>query len=139
MPAPDLTFAKAILEEFMVDACTITEPQERDEDDPLDATGQPVPAVAAAVVYSGKCKITPRGPSGQTTASQISEGDRSLFALRYTVALPLTVTTVRQGHLITFTASQDPGLVGRGGAVIAPTFGTFRVARRIEVELREPQ
>jgi Family of unknown function (DUF6093) len=62
-------------------------------------------------VYTGKCRI--RGSSGRALqADTTNVGAVQFFTTDYMIAVPFNVTTVKEGHVLTVSASPDPALVG---------------------------
>lgn len=138
MAAPDLTFAQAAVEELMTDQCLITRDTEGAVDDIVDPTTLALtPAAGTPItIWAGKCGIAARNPSGQSTQGLNDEGQAQSWAARYTLKTPRESPLPAPGDVVTVTASRDSGMVGQVFRVIGPTFGSFRVSRRTEIELR---
>lgn len=89
----------------MADTCTITRVTGRTTD---PDTGEVTDTTST--LYSGKCRVQQH----QATADRKDVGEDYLLLLRIEVQLPMSVTGLAVGDLITVTASaQDADLVGR--------------------------
>lgn len=110
-------------EQQMTDACTIQHPTGSSTD---PATGVVTPTYST--VYTGAAKVNRIGsPAGQDV------GEAHLAVLSPTIHVPITVTGVVQGDLVTITASTlDPELVGRTFRVQGPIHETYLTARRLQ-------
>lgn len=126
---PDILVAagRARAESIMVDACTITRvavvytsPE----------TGQQTKTTTT--VYSGKCRVQMQMPG---SAGPNEAGEAHLLMLQLSVQVPVTVTGVEPGDVVTITAaSMDPELAGRTFTVKALAFKTHATSRRLAVE-----
>jgi len=108
---------------LMVDACTIQHP-----------TGQTTNATTGTVaytystVYTGVCKV-----QGGMSASGQDVAEAHLAVLNPFVHVPITVTGVVQGDVVTITACvSDPELVGRVFRVQGPDHKSYATARRLQ-------
>ena len=113
-------------EQIMEDACTITREGGRVLD---EATGQYT--VTETTTYTGPCRLVvqPRQPQDANATGQIEAVTHAR------VDLPvLSSTSVRDGDVVTFTASQDPALVGVKYRLRGLAGQTHATARRFFVE-----
>ena len=108
---------------LMIDTCTIQHPTGSVVD---QATGVATPAYTT--VYSGVCKVNRIGsPAGHDVA------DAHLAVLSPQISVPISVTGVVQGDVVTVTACQlDPELTGRTFRIQGPIHETFLTARRFQ-------
>lgn len=138
--AAPLEAARLQVESLMTDSCRITRPVDGVRDDTLDPdTLQLEPPDPDVIeVYAGKCGISARNPSGQSTQSLAEDaGDRE-WAARYTLKTPVGAAVPQPGDTVEITACvRDPHMVGLKFRVIGPTFGTFKTSRKTELELRQ--
>ena len=108
---------------LMVDACTIKHPIGSATD---PNTGAVTPSYTT--VYTGPCKV-----QGGMSASGQDVAEAHLAVLNPFVHVPVTVTGVVQGDVVTITASvNDPELVGRVFRVQGPDHKSFATARRLQ-------
>lgn len=112
----------------MVDACTITAEAGGQVYDPgTDSYVTP----AGAVRYSGKCWVKPR----DNVDREVEAGAATVSLWPYVVSIPMSVTTVQDGDVVTITASAfDPSLTGSVMRVRQVTEGSFITARRLGCE-----
>lgn len=116
-------------EKRMVDACTITRSGGEDTFDPN--TGD-YTAPAGSSVYAGKCEVQ---VTDGLNAREAEVGGTEITATRVTVKVPISVEGVREGDVVTVTASLlDPDLVGQQFQVLAGFAKTFATCRRLQVE-----
>lgn len=117
-------------ESLMVDACTISRTDPEAAPVWNEATmGYDPPA--GSTVYTGRCRVQLR----DTMASTPEAGERVVVVQRAVVQVPMTVTGVRVGDVVTVTsAAHDPDLVGNVYRVRSLFAKTHATARRLEVE-----
>lgn len=137
MAAPDLTFARAKLEELMTDTCTVTVAPDSVRGDDLDPDTLVLTPEGRVIVYDGPCLVSARNPSGQTSQTLNSDGGLETWAGRYTLKTPFAEDDFPPGAVVELTASQDAWLLGKTFTVIASMGGTYKASRRTEIELRE--
>lgn len=114
----------------MVDACTIT--RAGADDQTYDEATHTYTNAADSTVYSGKCEVQ---ISDGLTASNTEAGGTEVTVTRVTVKIPVAVTGVQVGDLITITtATNDPDLLGQGFSVVGLHSKTYGTARRLQVE-----
>lgn len=110
----------------MVDRCTITRltPGEMDPD-----TGVHAPP-GVTQIYSGPCRLQFTGlyPSQVTVAGNVG------VTHTRQVHVPVAVVGVRDGDVVTVTASMDPDAVGMTAAVRVLPAKTLATARRLVVQ-----
>jgi len=114
-------------EQIMEDACTITREGGRVLD---EATGQYT--VTETPTYTGPCRLVvqPRQPQDANATGQIEAVTHAR------VDLPVLLSTsVRDGDVVTFTASLDPALVGVKYRLRGLAGQTHATARRFFVEV----
>jgi len=108
---------------LMVDACIIKHPTGLATD---PTTGVVTPTYST--IYTGACKVQ-RGMDA--SAQEVAEAHRAV--LRPFVHVPITVTGVVEGDVVTITASvNDAELVGRVFRVMGPDHKSFATARRLQ-------
>lgn len=108
----------------MVDACTITRIGERVTD---TTTGEVTES--ASTLYTGKCRVQ----QASAQAQREDAGEDRLLLLRLEVQLPMSVTDLEVGDLVTVTASvHDPDLPGRVFRVHDLAHKTHATARRVQ-------
>jgi hypothetical protein len=80
-------------------------------------------------VYTGKCRVQQH----QATADEKDIGEDNLLLLRVEVQLPMSVTDLEVGDVITMTASaNDPDLPGRAFRIHDLAHKTEATARRVQ-------
>lgn len=108
---------------LMVDACTI---QHQTGSSTNTTTGAVTPTYST--VYTGPCKV-----QGAMSAGGQDIAEAHLAVLRPFVHVPITVTGVVEGDVVTITASvNDVELVGRVFRVLGPDHKSFATARRLQ-------
>lgn len=107
----------------MRDACTIT----REGAPVTDANGDVTrPSVT---LYAGQCRVQ----QAQAQAQRQDAGEDHLLLLRLEVQLPMTVTGLEAGDLITIdTSASDPDLPGREFRIHDLAHKTDATARRVQ-------
>ena len=114
---------------MMLDTCTITA---LGEGDPVldEDTGIVEPPVGDEI-YDGPCRV-------QANALQPANpvvGETEYTTLTFTISVPVSVTGVEVGAVVTVTASQlDPDLVDRSFTVTGLVHKTYLTARRLVCE-----
>lgn len=127
-PAPALARGRALAEQLMVDACTITRVTGESTD---DDTGAVTPTTAT--VYTGRCRVQQSQLGADSTPSDPGEAYVRLVA--YEVQVPMSVDGVRVSDRIAITASvHDEDLVGRVFVVLGPSHKTHATARRLQCQ-----
>lgn len=125
MLAPNMTLKRVTAASQMVDACTI---QHQTGTATNTTTGVVTPTYATPPLYTGPCKV-----QGAMQATGQDVGEARLAVLSPFVHVPITVTGVVWGDLVTITASaNDPELVGRVFRVVGPDHKSFATARRLQ-------
>jgi hypothetical protein len=120
-------------EQLMTETCTIT--RENGETATfIAATGQYTDTTAT--VYAGKCRIRPRSAFLRERIAEA--GEQAQFLWPYIVAVPVSVTDVQVGDIITVTASGDASLVDRQLRVRIAARGENVTARRLDCEELAP-
>lgn len=118
-----LARGRAFLTASLVDACTIKHPTGFTTN---TTNGDVTPTYAT--VYTGPCKV-----AGGDSASGQDIAGAHLAVLSPVVHVPIEVTGVVEGDVVTITASaNDPELVGRVFRVNGPHHKTFATARRFQ-------
>jgi hypothetical protein len=118
-----LARGRAAAEAGMVDACTVTRAGMPVTDANGDVTSTPT------TVYTGKCRVQQH----QATADEKDIGEDNLLLLRVEVQLPMSVTGLEVGDVITMTASaNDPDLPGRAFRIHDLAHKTEATARRVQ-------
>lgn len=113
---------RAAAESLMVDACAVTRPGAQTLN---ETTG--VLTTATTAVYAGKCRV-----KAETSDTQTAAGDRATMIRRFTVSLPMAVTTVAVDDVVTITTSAlDAGLPGMVLVVNGAAAGSQVTARRL--------
>jgi hypothetical protein len=108
----------------MVDACTITRVGTRVTDTTTGEVTEPV-----STLYTGQCRVQ----QAQAQATEETVGEDHLLLLRLEVQLPMSVTGLEVGDLITITASaHDPDLPGRVFRIHDLAHKTHATARRVQ-------
>lgn len=108
----------------MVDACTITRIGERVTDTTTGEVTEPT-----STLYTGKCRVQ----QASAQAQREDAGEDRLLLLRLEVQLPMSVTDLEVGDLVTVTASaHDPDLPGRVFRVHDLAHKTHATARRVQ-------
>lgn len=112
-------------EALMVDACTVTRITGRATD---TTTGEVTDVIAA--LYAGKCRV--QQSRGEARREDVAEDRVAL--LRIEVQLPMSVTGIQVGDVVTVTASAlDSDLPGRVFRVQDLAHKTHATARRLGV------
>jgi hypothetical protein len=88
------------------------------------------------VVYEGPCKLGAAKGSVGTAERGVTEGGVSEWAKHYSLGLPLSAGLPQAADDVEMLASRDPAAVGLELRVVGPTFGTFKLSRQVEVEIR---
>lgn len=110
---------------LMQDACTISRTDAGGSVDPV--TGYP--SQTTSQLYAGKCRVQ----QAQAQAQREDVGEDRLLMLRLEVQLPMSVTGLEVGDLITVTTSaHDADLVGRVFRVHDLAHKTHATARRVQ-------
>jgi hypothetical protein len=118
-----LARGRAAAEAGMADACTVTRAGMPVTDANGDVTSTPT------TVYTGKCRVQQH----QATADEKDIGEDNLLLLRVEVQLPMSVTGLEVGDVITMTASaNDPDLPGRAFRIHDLAHKTEATARRVQ-------
>jgi hypothetical protein len=114
-------------EAIMEDACTITREGDRILN---ETTGQYT--VGEVTVYAGPCRLVvqPRQPQDAATVGQVEAVTHARLDLPV-----VTSAGVRDGDVVTFTASVDPALVGEKYRLRGLAGQTHATARRFFVEV----
>jgi hypothetical protein len=108
----------------MVDACTITRVGERTTDTTTGEVTEPT-----STLYTGACRVQQK----QAQATEETVGEDHLLLLRIEVQLPMSVTDLEVGDLITVTSSEhDPDLPGRVFRVHDLAHKTHATSRRVQ-------
>lgn len=128
LPAAALARGRVAAQALMVDTCTVKrktgELTNRDE-------GTTTPTYTT--LYTGKCRVQQSQLGAASTPADPGEAAVRLVALE--VQLPMSVTGLREGDLVTITAAAlDADLVGRVFTVVGPAHGTHKTARRVQVQ-----
>jgi hypothetical protein len=113
-------------ESIMEDSCTITREGTRTLN---EATGQY--SQTPTTVYTGPCRLVvqPRQPQDAALVGQVEAVTHARLDLPV-----ITSTSVRDGDVVTFTASVDPALVGMKYRLRGIAGQTHATARRFFVE-----
>jgi hypothetical protein len=107
----------------MADACVITRAGDRTTDANGDVT------TPTTTLYTGACRVQQH----QASADEKNIGEDNLLLLRVEVQLPMTVTGLEVGDVITMTASAyDPDLPGREFRIHDLAHKTEATARRVQ-------
>lgn len=118
-----LARGRARAESLMCDACTIQHPTGFSA--PNGVNGVLTPTYTP--VYTGVCKV-----QGAASASGQNIAEAHVAVLSPIVHLPITVTGVVEGDVVTITAAAyDPELVGRVFRVMGPAHKSYATARRL--------
>jgi hypothetical protein len=118
-----LVRGRAAAEAGMVDACTVA----REGDPVTDANGDVTRP--ATTLYTGPCRVQQH----QASADVKDIGEDNLLLLRVEVQLPMSVTGLDVGDVITMTASAyDPDLPGRAFRIHDLAHKTEATARRVQ-------
>lgn len=105
-PADALNDGRAAIEDLMTDACAITRTTSK-------ATNPDTAQVTttATQVYAGKCRFQDGLPGGSPAPKNV--GSAAVLVAELHLQLPVAVTGVLAGDLVTCTVAGDPALVGR--------------------------
>lgn len=83
-------------------------------------------------VYEGKCRVASR----QLKPSEAETGGLEVVQVEYVVSVPVTVTGVAVGDVVSVDTSLDPGLADVPLVVRAVETKSHATARRLTVEVR---
>ena len=112
----------------MIDACTITRVTGSSTD---PQTGVVTPTLST--IYTGACLFQHPPQPGLATSAVV--GEAQLYQLPMAVHVPVTVTGVQVGDIVTATASVlDADLVGRKFWLRELAHKTYMTARRLGIE-----
>lgn len=127
MTATSATLAgRRAAERLMVDACTITRESTRSTNVDSGITSK-----ATAQLYTGKCRV--QQPGRMARPELVAEAQ--LYQQLIDVQVPMTVTGLAVGDVVTITASAlDPDLVGRRFWIKDLAHKTHMTARRVGCE-----
>lgn len=118
-----LDAGRTLLTETLIDACTIRRQTGATES---LITGTSTPAYAT--IYAGPCKV-----QGAAAASSTDVAEAHLALDSPILHVPITVTGVQEGDLVTITASaNDPELPGRFFRIQGPHHKSNATARRFQ-------
>lgn len=126
MSAESVTLAgRAAAEALMVDACTVA----RGSVDPVtDPDTGVVTYPTGPAFYAGRCRVQ----LPNVAEREVDAGEREWTEQAALVMVPMGVTGVRVGDVVTVTRSVlDPDLVGRRYVVAGLMHKTFATARRL--------
>jgi hypothetical protein len=116
--------ARQLAEQLMVDTCNIT----RRTGETTGTGGVITPTTTT--LYTGKCRVQFKPMQGNGA----DVGEAYLLLVRREVQLPMSVTGLLEGDLITITASAlDPDLVGKVYVVRDVEAKTHLTSRRVTV------
>lgn len=108
----------------MVDACTVTRVGTRVTDTTTGEVTEPT-----STLYTGQCRVQQK----QADATEETVGEDHLLLLRIEVQLPMSVTGLKVGDLITITSSaHDPDLPGRVFRIHDLAHKTHATSRRVQ-------
>lgn len=128
--ATALPALRAEAEARMVDACTIT--RAGDDDTTFDPNTGTYTDAADTAVYSGKCEVQ---VTDGLNAQRTEAGGTEISITRVTVKVPVSVTGVERGDLVTITeATNDSDLAGQVFSVVGLHSKSYATARRLQVE-----
>jgi hypothetical protein len=115
---------------LMTDACTITRTSQ------VTNLQTGVVTNTTTTIYTGRCKVQKFGSaSGAGTARPTSVGEAEVWQLPMSVHVPMTVTGVRVGDIVTASTSVlDPDLPGRSFWVRELFHKSYATARRLGLE-----
>lgn len=121
-----VTAGRKFHEQIMEDACTIAREGTRILN---ESNGQY--AVALTTVYTGPCRLVvqPRQPQDSNAVGQLESTTHARLDLPVSAS-----TSIRDGDVVTFTASVDPALVGVKYRLRGIAGQTHATARRFFVE-----
>lgn len=127
MSAESATLAgRLAAERNMADACTITRETGRTTDPDTGLTTKTM-----ATLYTGKCRV--QQPGRMARPEQV--GEAQVYQLLVDVQLPMSVTGLAVGDVVTITASSlDGDLVGRHFWLKDLAHKTHMTARRVGCE-----
>lgn len=131
--AHDIAAALPLLREEaearMVDTCAIVRPG---GDPVFDDESGTYTTPAGSSVYSGRCEVQ---VSDGLNARQAEAGGAEITVTRVTVKVPVSVTGVQVGDVVTITAAvNDADLVDTEFQVVGLHAKTYATARRLQVE-----
>jgi hypothetical protein len=122
--ATALARGRLAAEAGMVDACTVTRVGTRVTDTTTGEVTEPT-----STLYTGQCRVQ----QAQAQATEETVGEDHLLLLRLEVQLPMSVTGLEVGDLITITASvHDPDLPGRVFRIHDLAHKTHATSRRVQ-------
>jgi hypothetical protein len=122
--ASALARGRSAAEALMVDACTVTRVGDRGTDTTTGEVTEPT-----STLYTGQCRVQ----QAQAQATEETVGEDHLLLLRLEVQLPMSVTGLEVGDLITITASvHDPDLPGRVFRIHDLAYKTHATSRRVQ-------
>lgn len=110
----------------MTDAVTIGRV---DYDHPVTNPDTGLDEYPVTVLYTGAARVRPNYANRPATA-----GDSFITVIGYLVSVPLSVTNVRAGDVVTVTSSADGFLTDRTLKVRSIVAGTHVTARRLDCE-----
>lgn len=82
-------------------------------------------ATAGSAVYEGPCRVRP------LAAEQVAVGEASVPSRTHNVWLPWDTVTVKAGHVLTVTDSDDPYMIDRTFTVTEVEGGTGTAYRKL--------
>jgi hypothetical protein len=122
--ATALARGRLAAEAGMVDACTVTRVGTRVTDTTTGEVTEPT-----STLYTGQCRVQ----QAQAQATEETVGEDHLLLLRLEVQLPMSVTGLEVGDLITITASaHDADLPGRVFRIHDLAHKTHATSRRVQ-------
>ena len=110
----------------MVDACEITSDPQGTFNETTKTWSEP----ADADVYEGPCQVQMPNVAEQ----EVEFAGASLTTQKLIVKVPISVTGVEVGHVVTITAARDADLVDRTFKVVGLHHKTFATSRRLRCE-----
>jgi hypothetical protein len=121
-----VTAARAFAGTLRTDMCTITRVTGRSLN---TATG--VATQTTTEVYSGACRLRPRG----TQDRLVESGGEQVAIGSHVLSVPVSVTTVEPGDVVTLgTSTYDGDLTGRRFTVVGVLAASQITARRLSVQ-----
>lgn len=125
--AREIAQLRNLTEAAMVDACEIR----RQGTTTLNTTTGTATQAAGTLVYSGKCRVAPSGPS----ASVQTVGNRDIPYQYVIVYIPIDSDFVKKDDLVTITAATyDTTMVGEVFRVTGVNFGTYAASRSMSCQ-----
>lgn len=120
-----LNSGRAAAEARMSDTCTVTRVTSRR----LSSAGAFTDTTET--IYSGKCRVA----VPDVTASMPEAGGQQVVVQQFVVSVPISVTTVKPGDVVTVTAAPyDEALVNKTLRVRDVPYGSQLTARRLPCE-----